>query len=230
MVDAGTDVNTVDASGRTALMVAARAPRIEMVRALLQHKADTNLRDLDGNTALILAAVAGDSDVAHTLIEAGAEIEETNNFGFSPIMMAAMNNHEDFLSVIIEAGIELDFVDIAAVGDTRKMFLLLRAGQDVNARNTADLTALMMSARCGYINAVEVLLDWRAEINISNRHGNTALLSALHARRERERFNIVNLLLSCGAKTDVRNERGETPILLAERLGATDEAALLRKY
>lgn len=66
----GADVNARDRSGKTALMLAARAGHREVVETLIAHRADLNVTAKFGLSALMLAVVDGHSEVARLLARA----------------------------------------------------------------------------------------------------------------------------------------------------------------
>jgi hypothetical protein len=71
---AGTDLDSRDAHGQTALMRAALAGHAEAVRWLAAQGADLNHSAKFHLTALMLAVVNGKYDAARVLIEAGADL------------------------------------------------------------------------------------------------------------------------------------------------------------
>src|SRR5262249_82777 len=73
----GGDVNACDASGVTALMVAAYHGRLEMVRALLEHGAELNAANSEGLTAAMLADDAGHEEIVRTLVALGVRKNRT---------------------------------------------------------------------------------------------------------------------------------------------------------
>ena len=62
-----------DDLGRTPLLCAVQAARVESVRALLAAGADVNARDADGNTAVRTAAAEGTLEMVKLLVAAGAD-------------------------------------------------------------------------------------------------------------------------------------------------------------
>ncbi len=69
LLDAGADVNTTDATGRTPLMFA----QPKYIGALLAAGAQINAQDDDGETALMKAAGSADIDKVKVLLENGAD-------------------------------------------------------------------------------------------------------------------------------------------------------------
>ncbi len=81
LLDKGADVNAFDPLGRTPLMYAAGSeiPNLEVVKLLVEHKADLNARDRhkqagdSGWTPLDMAKLRGDTPVVQYLLKAGAK-------------------------------------------------------------------------------------------------------------------------------------------------------------
>jgi uncharacterized protein len=70
----GFDVNTPNTAGYTGLMAAAERGRPDIVKLLLDHKADPNVAGRDGGTALMLAAENNQPDIVKLLLGRGASL------------------------------------------------------------------------------------------------------------------------------------------------------------
>lgn len=143
----------------TRLADAAMTPDKEAVRSLLQQKVDVNVPQADGTTALHWAARHGDLETVELLIRAGANVKAANRYGMTPLALAATN------------------------GDAPIVEALLKAGEDPNAvvSVTGD-TALMLAARTGKTDAINVFLNHGADVNKTNNEGQTALMWAAAAK------------------------------------------------
>lgn len=84
-VEAGGEVNSLDAEGRTPLMYAAAAGRVDFVEALLEVGADPSIQDRLDETALLKAAAAGHTNV-YTRLLRYAKAEEK---AFAATLLAA---------------------------------------------------------------------------------------------------------------------------------------------
>src|SRR4030067_817467 len=73
----GMDVNTVDKSGNTLLMLAVQKGNAELVRFLLAHRARVNVRNQYGDTPILLAALKGQIEILKLLVAAGGEINQS---------------------------------------------------------------------------------------------------------------------------------------------------------
>lgn len=73
LLDKGANVNATDDKGVTALMLASRNGRHEIVKDLVERGAEINFKDKDGVTALMLASRGGHREVKKLLQRAGAK-------------------------------------------------------------------------------------------------------------------------------------------------------------
>ena len=69
----GTDVDSRDRYGQTALMLAAHAGQREIVELLIAHRANLNVTAKYGLSALMLSIVAGHTEIATLLARAGTD-------------------------------------------------------------------------------------------------------------------------------------------------------------
>lgn len=143
----GLDPETVDASGNTLLILAARDGHLSTVELLLKHRAKVTARNAAGDSALMMAVLKGERAVVARLLDAGAPI---NQAGWTPLMYAAFEGHADIVS------------------------LLLARGAEVDARAPNQATPLMLAARNGHLDAARVLLKAGADPTLRNDQGFTA--------------------------------------------------------
>lgn len=73
LLDAGIDVNTGDARGKTALIAASEHGHVAVVRLLLDRGADVHVKNTMGVTALMLATLLDHPDVVQVLKKSGAK-------------------------------------------------------------------------------------------------------------------------------------------------------------
>ncbi len=75
LLDAGADVESPNADGETALMLAARAGALDVAKQLVAHGANVNAKEAwRGQTALMWAADANQAEIAQLLISKGADV------------------------------------------------------------------------------------------------------------------------------------------------------------
>jgi ankyrin repeat protein len=152
----------------------------DVVRSLLQRKADVNAPQVDGTTALHWAVRADDLETADLLLRAGARVSAANREGATALQLAALN------------------------GNATMIERLLKAGADPNAPlSSSGDTALMMASRTGKPNAVKVLLDNGARVDARETWGETTALMWAVAEGNRE---VVRMLIDRGADVNARSK------------------------
>ncbi len=179
ILDGGSDVNSRDDQGRTALMHAASLGDEKMVMLLLEKGADINLMDNNRSTALQLSLRSGNAAVTRLLLDRAGS----------------------------EEGVRLLF-EAATNGQEEEAQLLLRGGADVNARDEAGNTPLMLASGKCHMGLIKLLLEHGADVNASNKEGFTALSWAYTPDPEadpplRVRRQVVRLLKSRGARAGI---------------------------
>ena len=150
----------------TALMVAARAGREEIVRRLRESGADVNAQTRQGDTALIYAASAGRPGVVRDLLLAGADVHHANRRGETAVLLSipAPWPQQD-------AARALDCVN-----------QLLAAGARVNDRSADGETALHAAIGRDQLSAVRLLLLRGADPNLKGgKLGTSPLRHAIDA-------------------------------------------------
>lgn len=156
----GFDLNTRDAAGESALLVALRQGSLKVADFLLQQNAvDVEARNKAGESPLMMAALKGLLPQARRLIERRAEV---NKPGWTPLHYAASNPGE------------------ASAGMVR---LLLAHFAYIDAESPNKTTPLMMAARYGTDAVVKLLLEEGADPLLRNEQGQSAIDFARAASR-----------------------------------------------
>lgn len=105
LMEAGIDVNWQDASGDTALHIAARYGNVECVRVLVEgtkdQKANIEIQESTYEwTPLDVAAVDGHIEVVKLLVEAGADIAKADSSGWTAQEHAALRGHTEIAQLL----------------------------------------------------------------------------------------------------------------------------------
>lgn len=95
---------TEKSTGRTPLMAACDLGNGNMVRLLLERKADANHKDRQGESPLMKAARIGAADVVKILIAAGADVNLTDYAGHTALWHAQDARHAPIARLIADSG------------------------------------------------------------------------------------------------------------------------------
>lgn len=130
-----------DKDGRTSLHEAASYGHLEVLKLLLDAKAEVATQDNYGRTALHRAAWKGHSEVVKLLLDAKADVNTPDNDGWTALHQAAWNGHSGVVKLLLEAKIDVTMHDndgwtaqriSESNGHSEVVKLLLNANVDVS--------------------------------------------------------------------------------------------------
>ncbi len=188
LVTRGADVNLALEDGKTALMLAAKSGRAELVRALLAAGADVNAVTRNEGTALMFAAIPGDLETSEALIAQGANVNAVARFGWTAIMIACAKGHTELARRLLARGASPNLADI--YGWTPLMRAVYEGREDVagvlardprtqlDAKNDQGVTALHLAAERGALEVTRVLIAGGANPSSVDRSGRTPEMAA----------------------------------------------------
>jgi ankyrin repeat protein len=154
----GFDINAIDDSGNTPLLLALPFKKAAVIHTLLDSKANATVANDKGVTPILAALLRGQdfTPVIHKLIELGANLTAKDKKGGTALTYAVKGNQSiDLIQKIIDAGV------------------------DINAKDGEGTTALMHAALQGKDSSIiEMLLLSGADKSIEDVFNDTALLMA----------------------------------------------------
>jgi ankyrin repeat protein len=174
---AGFNVNTPNTAGYTGLMAASERGRPDIVKLLLDHKADPNAAGRDGGTALMLAAENNQPEIVKQLIDRGADPNRQDNSGWTAVLKAAYQGNAKCIQILAShTKLELDRALLVATLMERKdaVKVLLDNGAEVDFRASDGRTPLILAAGKGNKDIVELLLQAGADASLTDQAGQTA--------------------------------------------------------
>lgn len=231
------DPNRRNDANATALMWAA-ATDLEKTRLLLDHGADVNARSDELRTPLMIAARRpGGVPVVKLLLDRGANPNPNANptSESSPLLEAATAGDLAIMQLLIGRG-----ADAKAAGPPA----LLMAAASLCSK-CLDLLAAKMPDRAAYtgalpdiasladVNAVRLMLDHGADVNVFDPLGRTPLMYA--AGSDLVPLDVVKMLIERGADVNAKNrhqqggDSGLTVLDIAKLRGDTPIVQLLIK-
>ena len=174
-----------------------------LVLSVAAIAADQHVKpDVDGTTPLHWAVYQDDVQTVGSLLRAGADVKAANRYGVTPLSLACTN------------------------GNGAIVRLLLNAGANPNDVLSGGETALMTAARTGKVDAVNALLEYKAEVNAKEtKYKQTALMWAAAAGN----VQVVEALLKAGADLHASSSAAFTPLLFAVREGQIGTTKALLK-
>ena len=219
--------------GNTALMYASAANHLETVQALFNHrkKPDVNARNGEGVTSLRLAVGVENLDLVTFLVGKGAKVNLPDSRGRSVLCETFLHKQFEVLDFLVAKGIDLNCVDEAGATplidavlsnhDKKEVvlrwlehFLAFKPKVDLQMvkANAGGDSALQTAARTGFLEAIQLLLDHGASIDLASlATGRTALATAAMSHQ----VEGARALLKRGARTELADKSATTPLLLA---------------
>lgn len=211
----------------TALAQAAQNNRLAVMQCLLENKADPNLaRSQDGYAPIMIASINGHTQAVGLLLNAKANPNMPNPKGHTPLMAAAQFGYIPIVDELLNAKAdpnrdnEIGYSPLMAAtafgGRTSIIQKLLEARADIH-RQALDLlerggkvraTALHKLAQDGHLDAIQLLVQAKADVNQARSDGITPLAIAIN----KSHAKVVNLLIAAGAHKDSRDIHGRLPI------------------
>jgi Raf kinase inhibitor-like YbhB/YbcL family protein len=166
LIAGGADVNAMDDTGMTPLMVAASEGRTAIARMLIAAGANVNASSQDGSDALMRAASANRVEVMKLLLASGADANARSSSGMTALMVAAFGGYADAVRTLLASRANPNAKDTqgrtalmaaAASGDTSTLEALVAAGGDPTVGDAGGSTPLTYAAAEGHAEALAVL-------------------------------------------------------------------------
>jgi ankyrin repeat protein len=186
----------------TPLHVASSYGYLEVVRILVEQRADMAAQDNHQKAPLHAASGEGHVDVVRFLVEHGADATALDMNGWIPLHWASLCGHVEVARFFVEHGV------------------------DPTTRGYDGRTPLHCASTAGSLDVVRFLVEHGADVTVQANDGRTSL----HVASEQANVKIVRFLLENGANATVGSYGGQTPLHLAASYGYMEIARLLVEY
>jgi ankyrin repeat protein len=164
-------IDTRDARGRTALLIATQANDVEAARRLIAAGANVNAQDDLLDTPFLYAAAEGRLEILRLTLAAGADLASRNRYGGTGLIPAAHHGHVEVVRELLKTAIAVDHVnrlgwtallEAIILGDggaahTEIVRLLVAAGADVNLADSQGVSPLTHARQRGFLQIVNIL-------------------------------------------------------------------------
>jgi ankyrin repeat protein len=161
------------------------------ITQLLRRGFDVNSASESGQTPLFLALRSGSHQAVAALLSApDLKVDQANQANETALMMAALRGHLDWCKRLVERGATVNRegwtpLHYAATGPNPQVTaFLLERGAQVDAPSPNGTTPLMMAARYGHEDSVQILLGAKADPRLRNQKELSAADFAKEAGRE----------------------------------------------
>jgi hypothetical protein len=111
LLDAGVPVDSRDALGRTALLSATHADRVDAARLLIERGANVNAKDDLQDSPFLYAGAEGRLAILRLTLAAGADLRSTNRYGGTALIPAAHHGHVETVRELLKTRIDVDHVN-----------------------------------------------------------------------------------------------------------------------
>ena len=220
----------VDAKGQdgyTALQYSCRYGHVDIVKALVKHKANVNARTDRGDTPLTLATRNKHDNVMHALLsDSQCLVDAKGQDGYTALHYSCRDGHVDIVKILVKHKANLN-----ARTDSGNTPLTLAArnkhdnvvhallSDSVDAKGQDGYTELHYSCRDGHVDIVKILVKYKANVNARTDSGDTPLTLAAKNKHD----NVVHALLSDSqCLVDAKGQDGYTALHYSCRYGHLD--------
>ena len=228
LVDAGADVQDTEASGASALVIAAHSGHGALGMYLLGQGADPNVSGA-GYTALHAAVLRSQVELVESLLDHGADVNavvehgtagrrfsadysiRSQLIGTPAIWLAAKYGEVEILRTLAEHG-----ADLFLMHSNMSLLHVAMGNSGSGIENRRDRIGNapldLAEEERRTLELARILVDLGVDVNATGRRGDTALHDAV-----RKRFaSVVEFLVGRGADVNAVNGRDQTPLVLAE--------------
>ncbi len=197
---------------------------LSLVQRWIAEGVNVHEKDSTGKTAI---AYAKNRAIIQELLNAGAQIHPTAQFAIvteesnKAFLQAIKGGNLLAIKDLIERGlgdVHAQFNDLktslhiaAEQGDPLVVLLLIRAGADMESKDTCQNTPLMITGFTGKTEAAEVLLKEGASVNSCNKSNETTL----HIAANKGFADTVACLIQYGANINAVTIKGYTPLIFS---------------
>lgn len=228
LIAAGADANDAEASGVSALVMAAHSGHGPLGIYLLEQGADPNSADA-GYTALHAAVLRSEVELVAALLEHGADPNAVLEhgtpgrrfsadyslrhqlIGANPFWLAAKYGELEIMRLLAARGAKP-----LPMPDSGMSALQAAMGVTRGTENRRDRVGILPGDRSDAegvsLELARITLDLGGDVNAADQRGDTAL----HYAVRQEFASVIELLAARGANLNAINDRRQSPLMLAE--------------
>jgi len=225
IIENDTRINAANKNGWTPLLFALRNGAGQCAEKLIEEGADTSAAERDGNTPLHFALEYKFPEIAEKIIRKGIGLDKATRYGWTPLMVALRYGQHDGAALLLKKGVSVNgftkdgwstlHLAIRYSRPDVAMSILKMRKHDLDDVTKEGWTPLLLSLRYNYPKMAELLLNYKADINIGNKYGWTPLMIAI----EYDQPQMAEKLIQMGADQNAKNSKGLTALDIAKKKG-----------
>ncbi len=215
----------------TPLLIAVRSDQMEMARILLEHDADVHARSNEGKSAIAYAVDENNLAMVKLLLEGGARIDQIDAEGTDLMSYATTLGRKEMVAfaesfVVQQASGYALFKAVKEDDPPHALTILTESPGCVDARTRHERwTPLLQAARNSNSGMARLLIEYKAQVNLSNTRGMTPLMYAARGGD----LELVRLLLNHGAEVRAISREGNSACEFALDQGHARVVMLLQE-
>jgi ankyrin repeat protein len=173
LIGAGAALETRDAQGRTALLLAVDRNHVAVARALIAAGASPNSQAANRDTPWLLAGASGRTEILAAMVPAGPDFSIRNRFGGNALIPACERAHVDTVRLLLTTRIDVNHVnnlgwtcllEIVILGDGGPRHqevarMVLAAGADPNIADKEGVRPLTHARRRGQAEVARLIAE-----------------------------------------------------------------------
>jgi ankyrin repeat protein len=251
LLNKGLNIDTLDDSSNTALIVACKFKNsLDIVSLLIDRDATLDHKNTQSDTALTLAIKNSNAAVAHLLIDSGANIHVSDSLN-TPLTLIheaifrnssshSIDQLRSIESKLLIKGAHVDIIinDLGwtplytSISRVQTLILklhselLIHLGADINHIDKNGRTVLMIAASLGRYEAIKLLIDNYAKIDILDKFGWSALMLGVYYNH----YDVVELLLIYEADVNLSSSENLNALKIATQHKRDKMISLLLQY
>uniref|UniRef100_A0A0L8GB40 Poly [ADP-ribose] polymerase n=2 Tax=Octopus bimaculoides TaxID=37653 RepID=A0A0L8GB40_OCTBM len=244
----------------TPLHLAAGYNRTQIVKLLLQHRADVHAKDKGGLVPLHNACSYGHYEVTEMLLKAGASVNAMDLWQFTPLHEAASKARVEVCSLMLANNADPTLVnchsksaiDVAPTRELQERLQYEYRGHSLleGARNAdlaklkkylttdvvnfkhpqTDKTALHCAAASPYPKRKQVVDILIRKGALVNEKTRESFLTPLHIAADKSHYDVMDILLKHGAQVNALDSLGQTALHRVAKQGNVQACRLLLSH
>jgi ankyrin repeat protein len=215
LLAAGADPDRPLPDGSTLLAWAVEKQDAQMVKLLLERRANANGGTDPATAPLIIACQYGDPTIVGLLLSARANVNVSRPDGIEPLALCSGSAPAQIVGRLIGAGAEVEKADgqgqtplmwAAAKGRVENIRLLVQNGAQVNRQTQSGFTPLFFALKSGNHEAPVALVDAGADVSHVAFDGTSTVQLAMYQKE----YGFAERMIRRGADVHAFDRNGHT--------------------